>query len=123
MNNDVHLRKAGKSVLSSDKYEDFSHWLQEFKNRKTHIVFVILDAGDYYKTVKFVADGMGLVTQCIKLKNVMRVPRGHYSNILLKVNTKLGGTNHTLASRAPGSAAGSSEPCVSGSARVTVLAV
>ena len=100
-NNGLHLKKAGNSVLSSDRYDDLCHWLQELKNRNPHIVFVILDAGDFYKTVKLIADGMGLVTQCLKLKNVVRLPRGYFSNLLLKVNTKLGGTNHTLASRLP----------------------
>jgi len=27
--------------------------------------------------------------------------RGYHANVMLKVNTKLGGTNHTLASRLP----------------------
>ena len=30
-----------------------------------------------------------------------RPPRGFHLNLLIKMNTKLGGTNHTLISRAP----------------------
>lgn len=50
---------------------------------------------------KAAGDNLGLVTQCVKYKNVERAPRGYAQNLLLKINTKLGGTNHTLASRLP----------------------
>jgi len=32
---------------------------------------------------------------------VVKPPKGYHANVMLKVNTKLGGTNHTLASRLP----------------------
>ena len=51
--------------------------------------------------VKLVADTLGIITQCMKWKNVDRTPQGYYYNIILKVNAKLGGTNHTLTSRYP----------------------
>ena len=37
----------------------------------------------------------------MKWKNVERAPRGFQLNLLIKINTKLGGTNHTLVPRAP----------------------
>ncbi len=37
----------------------------------------------------------------MKWKNVDRAPRGFQLNLLIKINTKLGGTNHTLVPRAP----------------------
>lgn len=43
----------------------------------------------------------GLPTQCVRWKNVDRSPRGFHLNLLIKINTKLGGTNHTLVPRAP----------------------
>jgi eukaryotic translation initiation factor 2C len=55
--------------------------------------------GDFYCTVKFATDPMGLMTQCVKWKNILKPPRGLHMNVMLKVNTKMGGTNHTLASR------------------------
>ena len=62
------------------------------------LVIVLLEV-DSYQTVKFVGDNLGLVTQCVKYKNVRSPPRGYAVNLMLKINTKLGGTNHTLASR------------------------
>jgi len=38
----------------------------------------------------------------LKWKNIERPPRGYHYNVMLKVNTKMGGTNHTLISRLPG---------------------
>jgi eukaryotic translation initiation factor 2C len=61
------------------------------------VVCVLME--DCYGDVKLVADLMGLVTQCAKFKKLERVPQGYTLNIMLKINTKLGGTNHTLISR------------------------
>jgi eukaryotic translation initiation factor 2C len=55
--------------------------------------------GDFYPVVKLVTDSMGMMTQCLKWKNIIKPPRGFHMNVMLKINTKLGGTNHTLASR------------------------
>jgi len=55
----------------------------------------------FVHTVKFVGDSLGVSTQCVKWKNVEKPPRGYFSNIAMKLNTKLGGTNHTLISRLP----------------------
>eukprot|EP01031_Cornospumella_fuschlensis_P032141 gene32141-38878_t len=65
------------------------------------IVLVLMVDPACYPLVKFAGDGEGIVTQCIKWKNVERIPRGFGFNLLLKINTKLGGTSHCLASRAP----------------------
>ena len=40
--------------------------------------------------VKLAADGQGVISQCMKWKNLERTPGGYYSNIALKMNTKLG---------------------------------
>lgn len=62
---------------------------------------LVLLCGDFYGKVKFAADSLQLVTQCIKWKNVMKPPSSYFGNVLLKLNAKLGGVNHTLASRLP----------------------
>jgi eukaryotic translation initiation factor 2C len=63
-------------------------------------IVVCLMVSDSYGAIKLVSDKMGLPTQCIKWKNIDRTPRGFHLNLLIKLNTKLGGTNHTLISRA-----------------------
>jgi eukaryotic translation initiation factor 2C len=54
-----------------------------------------------YGDVKLAGDRLGLMTQCLKWKNVERPPNGYHASVMLKINTKLGGTNHTLVSRIP----------------------
>jgi hypothetical protein len=86
-------------LKSSDRYNELEEKLLEMKNNnRVRIVFVVL-ACDIYSTVKLIADKMGLATQCLRWNKVERPPRGYHLNILLKVNTKMGGTNHALASR------------------------
>jgi hypothetical protein len=48
--------------------------------------------------VKQVAElNVGILTQCVKGKTMQRMNHATCSNILLKVNSKLNGINHTLA--------------------------
>lgn len=62
-------------------------------------ILIVILTGDYYCAVKFATDHIGMMTQCLKWKNIFKPPRGLHMNVMLKVNTKMGGTNHTLASR------------------------
>jgi hypothetical protein len=62
---------------------------------------------DCYNVVKLCADSICVPTQCIKWRNIERTPRGYHSNVLMKMNVKMGGVNCTLAERGK-SAAGSS---------------
>jgi hypothetical protein len=49
--------------------------------------------------VKQVAElNIGILTQCVKSRTMSRMNPATCSNILLKVNSKLNGINHTLAS-------------------------
>lgn len=74
------------------------------KERKVQIVFVIVpDSGPTYAKVKQKAEiNYGVLTQCIKGNTVFRKRNdgSTISNILLKVNAKLNGTNHKLQSSA-----------------------
>jgi hypothetical protein len=48
--------------------------------------------------VKQVAElNVGVLTQCVKARTMQRMNPATCSNILLKVNSKLNGINHTLA--------------------------
>jgi hypothetical protein len=51
-------------------------------------------------TIKLAADSIGITSQCLKWKNIERPPRGFHYALATKINAKLGGTNHTLVSRA-----------------------
>lgn len=74
------------------------------KEKKVQIVFVVIpDSGPTYATIKQRAEiNHGVLTQCIKGGTVFRKRRdgSTISNILLKVNAKLNGTNHKLQSSA-----------------------
>lgn len=72
------------------------------REKKIRIVFcVIPDSGQTYARIKQAAEiDYGVLTQCIKGNTVFRKRRdgSTISNILLKVNAKLNGTNHRLTS-------------------------
>ena len=61
---------------------------------------IMVLCGDFYGGVKLAADSLSITTQCLKWKNIEKMPSGFCYNIMLKVNSKLGGLNHTLISRA-----------------------
>lgn len=42
---------------------------------------------------------IGVLTQCIKSKTIFKMNRSTAGNILLKINSKLNGINHTLSVR------------------------
>lgn len=94
------LKSISEPHVASEDSHEISRKLKEMKEHSASIVFVVM-MGEIYAVVKYVGDSLGLVTQCVRWKNVDRPPQGLYSNILMKVNTKLGGTNHTLIQRAP----------------------
>ena len=72
------------------------------KENKIQILFVVIpDSGTTYSSIKKMAElDSGVLTQCIKGGTVYkkRTDTSTISNILLKVNAKLNGTNHKLNS-------------------------
>lgn len=75
--------------------------IEGFKKNGTRILFVIISGlGESYHDVKKEAElKWGILTQCIKqftLERKMQDGGSTLNNILLKVNTKLGGTNHRV---------------------------
>ncbi len=73
--------------------------MDKIAKRNVGVLFVVLEARDAYGNVKLVCDSARIMSQCIKWGSLQRNPRGMILNIALKVNKKLGGTCHTLASR------------------------
>lgn len=79
---------------------NFEKEMQQAKAEGIRILFcVIPDSGPIYAKIKQLAETkVGVLTQCIKGSTVFRKRSdgSTISNILLKVNAKLNGTNHTL---------------------------
>lgn len=97
----LKLKRGGSALNSSDRLDELTSKFQMMMTHGARLVIVIL-CGDYYCSVKYAADPLGLTTQCMKWKNIDRPPKGYVMNVLLKINTKMGGTNHTLSSRLTG---------------------
>lgn len=79
---------------------DLGRAMQDLKNRGARFVLVLLYS-DCYSLVKLAADSICLPTQCVRWQNLNRPPKNYHNSLLVKINTKMGGVNHTLASRAP----------------------
>jgi eukaryotic translation initiation factor 2C len=68
------------------------------KKKVQLVVVVVPDRGDFYAKVKQVAElHTGVLTQCVKGSTMSRLNSAICSNILLKINSKLNGINHTFA--------------------------
>jgi hypothetical protein len=83
--------------------EHLSACLLNMKNQGARIVMVLLNI-DAYAIVKYASDAICMPTQCIKWANLVRPPKGYFTSLLVKMNYKMGGVNHTLASRLPSNA-------------------
>ncbi|KAJ9582416.1 hypothetical protein L9F63_003269, partial [Diploptera punctata] len=83
---------------------DLEDFFRRMKGRVQLVVVVIPEVKECYAKVKQVAElQVGILTQCIKSKTMFKMNPATCGNILLKINSKLNGINHTLsnASRPP----------------------
>ncbi|XP_049825505.1 protein argonaute-2-like isoform X2 [Aethina tumida] len=73
------------------------------KNMSYDIIFVVIsNQSSSYSNVKKAAEiNVGCLTQCIKSRTVTKITDQIVLNVLLKVNSKLTGINHSLASSPP----------------------
>ena len=53
-----------------------------------------------HSSVKVSCDLINLPSQCARLKIIQKTPRNYETSLLIKINMKMGGVNHTLTSRA-----------------------
>ncbi|XP_017150991.2 protein argonaute-2-like [Drosophila miranda] len=77
---------------------------KEFKAGQYDLVLVVIpNSGNFYDKLKQKAElDYGILTQCIKQATVERRCNGHVvGNLLLKINSKLNGINHTLKADTP----------------------
>ncbi|XP_032670990.1 protein argonaute-2-like isoform X1 [Odontomachus brunneus] len=92
---------VGKAQLPYPTVKPVPHEIERFFSnmRDLKLIIVILpDRTDaVYGTVKKISElRVGVLTQCIKMKNVLYPNNSTISNILLKINSKLNGINHTF---------------------------
>ncbi|XP_025603016.2 protein argonaute-2-like isoform X2 [Athalia rosae] len=68
------------------------------KNKTLKLVMVVVpDRGNAYSKIKQVAEiHVGVLTQCIRGRTVSRLSPATVCNILLKINSKLNGVNHSI---------------------------
>lgn len=74
--------------------------LSRLKQYSVTIVICVMLSEGLHGPIKMASDSLGLLTQCVKWKTIEKNPSGLFTNLLVKMNTKLGGTNHALVSRA-----------------------
>ena len=51
--------------------------------------------------MKVSCDRINLPSQCARLKIIQKHPNFYETSLLIKINMKMGGVNHTLTSRTP----------------------
>jgi hypothetical protein len=97
------LTLCSEAIYCSDNSNELHATFMNMKIRGARITMVLLNY-DAYPFVKLAADSLIMPTQCIKWSNLMRPPKGYHTSLLVKMNYKMGGINHTLASRLPANA-------------------
>ena len=82
--------------------------LQYFNDKKKQnlrlVVVIIPPLDTAYSLVKQISELKvtgGVVTQCLKSQTLRKLSDATITNILLKINSKLNGINHTFAQRPP----------------------
>ena len=97
-------RKDVVSVRLDQRFKDaICNELQSCQQKNYNfVVVIVVDRNDCYGRVKQAAElgRIGIMTQCIKANTIFRMGRGNpamtINNILLKLNSKLNGTNHEI---------------------------
>ncbi|XP_032670999.1 protein argonaute-2-like isoform X10 [Odontomachus brunneus] len=76
---------------------DIERFFSNMRDLKLIIVILPDRTDAVYGTVKKISElRVGVLTQCIKMKNVLNLQYTTISNVLLKINSKLNGINHTF---------------------------
>lgn len=105
----LRLKEIGIPLACKTTLDSISEKLEMMKTHNACLVIVVMHNDLIYSTIKRAGDTIGLVTQCVRLSNVQKCSPSTLAQLVLKINTKAGGINHVLASRAasgPGPGAG-----------------
>lgn len=87
-------------VCIGDRLASIQSYFRSVKDKYDVIFVLVPNSGQQYSYVKTAAEiNVGCLTQCIKMRTMGRANVQTCVNILLKVNAKLNGTNHCLATR------------------------
>lgn len=63
--------------------------------KEVNLILCVIENGDTYKMIKGTGDReLHVITQCVLAKNVFKCSPATVSNLLFKINAKLGGINH-----------------------------
>nr|AUM60042.1 argonaute 2 [Diabrotica virgifera virgifera] len=85
-----------------DRNMDIKKYFTSVKGKYDVIFVVVPNSGPQYSYVKTAAEiNVGCLTQCVKVRTVLKMNSQTALNLLLKVNAKLNGTNHFLSTRPP----------------------
>lgn len=96
----LHVEQNEKDQLRNKIKTAFEDQMNYLKDNNVRILFCVgPDSGSAYAIIKQVAEiEVGILTQYLKGSTVLnKLNQSTIANILLKVNTKLNGTNHCLA--------------------------
>ncbi|KAK4336897.1 hypothetical protein RND71_043462 [Anisodus tanguticus] len=86
-----------KYASGPDQVEPMLRYLKQTFNGLQLIIVILPGKTPVYAEVKRVGDTIiGLATQCVQSKNVIRTSPQTLSNLCLKINVKLGGINNIL---------------------------
>lgn len=95
----MRIRLVGKAQYVRANAQDIQREMENFQRLGARIVVVVLHI-DVYPLIKSAGDSLRMPTQCVKWSNFMKPPKNYNTSLLIKMNYKMGGINHTLASRA-----------------------
>ncbi len=96
----IPMESVSKPQYLEDDVRLLKPAFEDLQRRGARVVVCLLNF-DGYANVKYASDSICLPTQCVKWSNLIKPPRNYATSLLVKINYKLGGVNHTLASRAP----------------------
>lgn len=90
---------VSQPFLVEGRRDILTNAMKDLQARGARIAVVLLHS-DVYAAVKLAGDALCLPTQCAKWNNILKPPKNYHTSLLIKVNLKMGGINHTLTSRA-----------------------
>ena len=96
----IPLQNCSRPHYVDSSPESLNEICSDLKKKGARIMVVLLHF-DAYADVKYAADKLCLPSQCVRWKNVQTPPRNYAASLLVKMNYKMGGVNHTLTSRLP----------------------
>ncbi|KAG5871893.1 hypothetical protein JTB14_033125 [Gonioctena quinquepunctata] len=101
----ITTRAEEPFVSMGDISESITSYFQKQLSKRYDVIFVVVpnsNTAKQYSFVKTAAEiNTGCLTQCIKMRTLGKLNPQTITNILLKVNAKLNGTNHFLTTRPP----------------------